>query len=168
MMKPVRSKISLLLITVYALFVLPLCAQNPLGSVRGTVQDGAGARIPQAKVSLNNAEKSLTRNVKSDAQGEFRAEDLPAGSYQVTANAVGFASAHAEVSVAVSSSRQITITLRPSSVSQKIIVDGTASVTPPELQTESAWHQTVIYRQLLNAIPLPPPTFPHLTSPAPA
>src|SRR5258708_22387924 len=154
MMKPVRSKISLLLITVYALFVLPLCAQNPLGSVRGTVQDGAGARIPQAKVSLNNAEKSLTRNVKSDAQGEFRAEDLPAGSYQVTANAAGFASAHAEVSVAVSSSRQITITLRPSSVSQKIILDGSASVTAAELQTESAVHQAVIYRQDLDAIPL--------------
>src|SRR5882724_4333671 len=154
MMKPVRSKISLLLITVYAFFVLPLCAQNPLGSVRGTVQDGAGARIPRATVSLSNAEKSLTRNVQSDAQGEFRAEDLPAGSYQVTANAVGFASARAEVSVAVSSSRQITITLRPNSVSEKIMVDGGASVTAAELQTDSAVHQAVIYRQDLDAIPL--------------
>jgi hypothetical protein len=115
---------SLLLFTVYAVFVLPLCAQNPLGSLRGTVQDSAGARIPRATISLSNAEKSLTRNGQRDAQGEFRAEDLPPGPYQLTANAAGFAAAQAGSIRAVSSSRQITITLRPSSVSQKILVGG--------------------------------------------
>ena len=166
-MKPARSITSLMLLTVYAVFVLPLCAQNPLGSVRGTVQDSAGGRIPRATVSLSNAEKSLTRKVQSDAQGEFRAEDLPPGSYQLTANAVGFAAAQAEVSVAVSSSRQVTITLRPSSVSQKIMVDGGASVTAADLQTESAVHQAVIYRQDLDTIPLAARSFANIAYLAP-
>ncbi|HXH67159.1 MAG TPA: carboxypeptidase regulatory-like domain-containing protein [Candidatus Limnocylindrales bacterium] len=166
-MKPVRFITSLLRLAVCAVFVLPLCAQNPLGSVRGTVQDSTGARIPRATVSLSNAEKSLIRNVQSDAQGEFRAEDLPPGSYQLTANAVGFAAAQAEVFVAVSSSRQITITLRPSSVSQKIMVDGGASVTSAELQTENAVHQAVIRRQDLDAIPLAARSFANIAYLAP-
>ena len=165
--RPARSITSLLRFTVYAVFVLPLCAQNPLGSVRGTVQDSAGGRIPRVTISLSNAEKSFTRNVQSDAQGEFRAENLPPGSYQLTANAVGFAPAQAEVSVAVSSSRQITITLRPSSVSQKIMVDGGASVTAAELQTDSAVHEAVIYRRDLDAIPLAARSFANIAYLAP-
>ncbi|HXJ13857.1 MAG TPA: carboxypeptidase regulatory-like domain-containing protein [Candidatus Limnocylindrales bacterium] len=166
-MLPVRSITSLLLITVYAVSVLPLCAQNPLGSLRGTVQDSAGGRIPGATISLSSVEKSLTRTVQCDAQGEFRAEDLLPGSYQLAANAVGFAAARAEVSVAVSSARQVTITLRPNSVSEKIIVDGGDSVTAAELQTDSAVHQTVIYRQDLEAIPLAARSFANIAYLAP-
>ncbi|HET6929631.1 MAG TPA: carboxypeptidase regulatory-like domain-containing protein, partial [Candidatus Acidoferrum sp.] len=166
-MKPVRPITSLLLITVYAALVLPLCAQNPLGSVRGTVQDSAGARIPGATISLSSSEKSLTRTVQCDAQGEFRAEELLPGSYQLTANAAGFAAARAEISVAVSSARQVTITLRPNSVSEKIMVDGGASVTAAELQTDSAVHQTVIYRRDLDAIPLSARSFANIAYLAP-
>ena len=153
-MKPARSISSLLLLAICAAFAAPLSAQNPLGALRGTVQDSSGARIAGAGISVSHAEKPLTRTVYSDAQGEFRVEDLPPGAYHLTASLGGFAAARAKVVVAVSSVREITITLRPKSVSEKIMVDGGASVTAAALETESAVHQAAIYRQDLEGIPL--------------
>jgi len=142
-------------------------AQNLLGALRGTVQDSTGARIAGAVISVSNAEKSLTRTAQSDAQGEFRVEDLIPGAYQLTASAVGFDAARAKVSVAVSSVREITITLRPSSVSEKVVVDGDDSVTTGKLETESAAHQAVIYRHDLETIPLAARSFANIAYLAP-
>jgi hypothetical protein len=105
--------------------------------------------------------------VQSDAQGDFRLEDLLPGAYQLTANAGGFAAARAKVVVAVSSIREITITLRPKSVNEKIMVDGDASVTTAALETESAVHQAVIYRQDLESIPLAARSFANIAYLAP-
>ncbi|HWY05411.1 MAG TPA: TonB-dependent receptor [Candidatus Acidoferrales bacterium] len=166
-MSPARSVRFPLLLAVCAAFAAPLHAQNPLGALRGTVQDSTGARIARADIFVSNIEKSLTRTVQSDAQGEFRVEDLFPGAYQLTVNAGGFAAARTKVAVAVSSVREITITLRPKSVSEKIMVDGDNSVTTAELETESAVHQVVIYRQDLEAIPLAARSFANIAYLAP-
>jgi len=166
-MNPALFLRSLLMLAVCAAFVAPVRAQNPLGALRGTVQDASGARIAGAGISATNTEKSLTRSVRSDAQGEFRIEDILPGSYQLAANAAGFAAARSEVVIAVSSVRQVTITLRPKSLSEKIMVDGDASITAAELETESAVHQAVIYRQDLDAIPLAARSFANIAYLAP-
>jgi hypothetical protein len=75
-MKPALFLRSLLMLAVCAAFVSPGRAQNPLGALRGSVQDASGARIAGAGISATNTEKSLTRSVRSDAQGEFRIEDI--------------------------------------------------------------------------------------------
>jgi hypothetical protein len=166
-MKPVRFVTTLLLFTVYSVLALPLYAQNPLGALRGTVQDSTGARIAGAAISVSNTEKSLTRSAQSDAQGEFDVVDLFPGAYQLTASAGGFAAVRSKVIIAVSSVREITITLRPKSINEKILVDGGASVTAAELETESAVHQVVIYRQDLKAIPLAARSFANIAYLAP-
>jgi hypothetical protein len=166
-MRTARTITFLLLFAVYTVSTLPLRAQNPLGALRGIVQDGTGARIAGASISVRNTERSLTRTVRSDAQGEFRLEDLFPGTYQLTASSFGFAATRAELLVAVGSIRQIAITLRPKSLSEKIMVDGGASVTAAELETESAVHQAVIYRQDLDAIPLAARSFANIAYLAP-
>jgi hypothetical protein len=166
MIKPALSLSSLLLVA-WAAFTPGAQAQFPLGALRGKVQDSSGARIAGAGIAVSNSEKSLTRTVQSDAQGEFRVEDLPPGTYHLTASASGFAVARANVVVAVSSVRETTITLRPESVSEKIVVGGDASVTTAALETESAVHQAVIYRQDLDAIPLAGRSFANIAYLAP-
>jgi carboxypeptidase family protein len=166
-MKPALSLSSLLLLAACAALAAPSRAQNPLGALRGAVQDSSGARIAGAVISVSNSEKSLTRAVRSDAQGEFRVEDLLPGAYHLTASAGGFAAARAKVVVAVSSVREITITLRPKPVSEKIMVDGDASVTAANLETQSAVHQAVIYHQDLEAIPLAARSFANIAYLAP-
>jgi hypothetical protein len=167
-MKAVLLSLSpFLLFALCAAFPAPLFAQNPLGGLRGTIQDSTGARIAGASISVSNAEKSLTRAAQSDAQGEFRMEDLLPGAYQLTASVGGFAAARAKVTVAVSSVREITITLRPKSVSERVVVDGDDSVTTGKLETGSATHQAVIYRHDLETIPLAARSFANIAYLAP-
>jgi len=94
-------------------------------------------------------------------------EDLLPGAYQMSASAGGFAAAQAKVVVAVSSVREITITLRPKAISEKIMVDGDASITAAWLETESAVHQAVIYRQDIATIPLAGRSFANIAYLAP-
>src|SRR5437762_2306568 len=79
-----------------------LKAQNPRGSLRGTVQDATGARIPSAKITLQAVDSSLQREASSEDRGEFRVDDLLPGAYHMNVTATGFAAAQADVSVAVS------------------------------------------------------------------
>jgi len=56
--------------------VAALSAQNPKGSLRGTVQDSTGARIPSAKVVARSVDSSIQREASTEDRGEFRMDDL--------------------------------------------------------------------------------------------
>jgi hypothetical protein len=69
---------------------LPGFAQNSAGTLRGRVTDPSGAVVPQAKVTATAADgKSIT--VQTDHQGVFQFKGLNPGSYNVSAEAKGFA-----------------------------------------------------------------------------
>jgi len=105
-----RKEIVLLVLTTLA--ALPgLQAQSPRGSVRGTVQDATGARIPAAKISAQALDSSMVRKATSEDRGEFRIDDLLPGNYHITVAAAGFAPAQADVVISVSSVRDVTVTL---------------------------------------------------------
>jgi Carboxypeptidase regulatory-like domain/TonB dependent receptor len=142
-------------------------AQNPLGSLRGAVLDASGARIPGAQISLSNAAKSFSRSVRSDAHGEFRLENLPPGSYQISASANGFAQTAADVIVAVSSTAEVSVTLSPAEQKEQVLVRGTSSITSAPLDTSSAVHQAIIYHQDLETIPLAARSFANIAYLAP-
>ena len=59
-------------------------------SISGTILDSTGAAIPGAQVSLARRDGSRLQTVKTDANGEFTFPGIPADSYQVTVEAVGF------------------------------------------------------------------------------
>ena len=149
--------------------VLPvsLLAQNPNGTLRGTVQDSSGARVSSALVTLSNPQTSFARQVQADSRGEFRIEDISPGSYLVTVTANGFADASSTVLIAVSSIREITVTLQPKTVSEKVLVTAPQSITSEQLDTASAVHQAVIYRQDLADIPLAARSFANISYLAP-
>ena len=60
-------------------------------SISGTVLDSTGAAITGAQVSLELRDGSRLQNAKSGANGEFTFSGVPAGSYHVTVEALGFA-----------------------------------------------------------------------------
>ncbi len=94
-------------------------AQNPRGSLRGTVQDATGARIPSAKIVAQLSGSSVQREATSEDRGEFRLDDLIPGNYRITISAAGFAPAQADVVIAVATVRDITVTMKPLSVQRK-------------------------------------------------
>ena len=72
----------------------------------------------------------MQREAVSEDRGEFRIDDLLPGSYQVTASAMGFAQAQANVTIAVSSVRDVTVTLKPLAAPETVNVSGqTSSIT---------------------------------------
>jgi hypothetical protein len=147
--------------------ITPLRAQLPSGSLRGTVRDASGARVTTASITISNPERSLSRDAHSNPRGEFRIDDLPPGSYVVTISAANFADAHATVIIAVSSVRGIEVILQPKAVTEKVLVTASHSVTSEQLDTASATHQAVVYRQDLANIPLAARSFANISYLAP-
>lgn len=150
------------------LSALSVWAQNPLGALRGTVVDASGSRVPSARIFTRSAETSQNRETQADARGEFWVEGLPPGAYELEVSAPGFAAARAEVVVAVSSVREISVVLRPKAVSERVMVNAAEeSITTEPLDTASAVHQTIVYRQDLQNVPLAARSFANIAYLAP-
>ncbi|MCZ6752043.1 MAG: carboxypeptidase-like regulatory domain-containing protein, partial [Acidobacteria bacterium] len=76
-----------------ALLCLPgtgAAAQVSPATVRGTVQDQAGAPIAGATVTANHLGTGQSRTVSSDAEGQFEILQLAPGAYEVRASQSGF------------------------------------------------------------------------------
>src|SRR4029077_3011708 len=84
---------SLQFVTRFAILAVVLtasCWAQFSGSIQGTVQDPAGAVVPNAKVQLKNTETSVAATTTADAEGNYRFISLAPGSYQMTIDASGF------------------------------------------------------------------------------
>jgi hypothetical protein len=163
----IRRRSSLVSTVVLPMF-LPICfllmvvsvpsfilAQNPNGALRGEVQDSSAARVPHALVIVESNTSSMARQATADERGEFRIDGLPPGSYRVTVTAKGFDQASANVDVAVSLVRDITVTLRLASGSETVNVQSNASsITTESIDTASAVHQGVVSSRDLETLPL--------------
>jgi hypothetical protein len=138
--------------------VLP--AQNPRGSLRGTVQDATGARVSSARIVVHLSGSSVERTATSEDRGDFRLDELLPGNYRVEVNAPGFAAAESEVTVAVATVRDITVTLKPAAVQQSVGVQATtSSITTETIDTTSAVRGGVVGSQDLETMPLPARSF---------
>jgi len=152
--------------TAFVLTLLPILltatlhAQNPRGSLRGTVQDATGARIPAARIVAQLSGSSVQRNATSEDRGEFRLDDLLPGTYRINVSAAGFAPAQDDVVIAVTTVRDITVTMRPAAASQTVIVQGSSSsITTETIDTSSAVRGGVVGSQDLESLPLPARSF---------
>jgi hypothetical protein len=134
---------------------LSLAAQNPNGSLRGEVQDPSAARVAGAQVVVQSVGSSFRREATADSRGEFRMEGLMPGRYHMVATAKGFAQAEADVEVAVSLVRDVSITLKPESGRETVSVQGAiSSITTEPIDTASAVHQGVVTSHDLQTLPL--------------
>jgi Carboxypeptidase regulatory-like domain/TonB dependent receptor len=133
----------------------PASAQNPRGTLRGTVEDSTGARVPGVAIVVQSQQSAAERTAKSDEHGEFRIEDLSPGKYHVAVNAPGFAKATSEVTVLVSQVRDITVVLLPEALRQQVnIAAQSSSITTEAIELASAVHQGAISSQDLETLPL--------------
>ena len=130
-------------------------AQNPNGALRGEVQDASAARVAHARVVVQSIGSSITREATADTRGEFRIDGLLPGSYRVIVSAKSFAQATADVEVAVSLVRDISVTLVPESGRETVkVVGNTSSIATESIDTASAVHQGVVGSRDLETLPL--------------
>jgi len=135
-------------------------AQNPNGALRGEVQDATAARVAGARVVVQSRGSSITREAIANDRGEFRIEGLLPGAYHVVVTAKGFAEAAADVDVAVSVVRDISVTLNLATARATVNVQGnSSSITAETIDTSSAVRGGVVGSQDLEALPLPARSF---------
>jgi hypothetical protein len=142
-------------VAAFIFLTLTIQAQNPRGALRGTVQDASGARVTGAKIEVESADSAMRREAATEDRGEFRLDDLIPGRYRITVTAAGFAQAESDVVIAVSSVREVTVTLKAAAPSQSVTVaSASSSITTQPIDLVSVVHQGVISSQDLQTLPL--------------
>ena len=123
-----------------------------VGGIGGTVADQSGAVLPGVTVTLSNPLGSLGGNqtTVTDERGAFQFVRLVPGTYTVRAELSGFRPATQEGIVVNSDvTARADMRLQIGALEEGIIVSGQS----PLLDTTSAMRQTVISREVLNAMP---------------
>src|SRR5262249_30255074 len=94
--------------------------------IAGTVVDPNNAVVPNAKITIKNDATGASRELTTNAEGQYRAVLLDAGRYNITVSASGFAESTIQnVVVNVGSSIGLDINLAVGAVAQSIDVADT-------------------------------------------
>src|SRR5687767_3818748 len=141
-------------------FSVIVLGQETTGGIEGVVKDPNGAVVPNVTVTITRAEQAglatsgsgFNRTVTTDAEGFFRAIQVPPGAYVITTSAVsGFAEARYEnVVVAIGRNTQLDITVSPGSTTTTVDV---ASTDSPPVDTTNSSIQTSITAREIELLP---------------
>ena len=145
---------------VWSISLLLICAslcpgQDFHGGLSGTVSDASGARVPAAADHGGIVRFSQPASCGQQSEWRVPAQRSAAGDLPRLSQAAGMEPVEAMVPVDVSSGRQITVTLRPSTLRQAVTVQGSASsITTEPINTSSAVVGGVVESRDLQTIPL--------------
>ncbi|HTA47263.1 MAG TPA: TonB-dependent receptor [Bryobacteraceae bacterium] len=104
-----------------------------MGSIRGVVTDPSAAVVPNATIVA--AGGGVTRSVKSDNQGRYSVPNLPAGKYNVHADASGFVQFTQDIDVPATQATGLDIALQIATEAQQVQVNETSG---GQLSTDSS------------------------------
>ncbi|MBS1852901.1 MAG: TonB-dependent receptor [Acidobacteria bacterium] len=125
----------------------PGWAQIEIGRIAGTVTDPSGARISQAQISLVNGLTGRRLETASDAQGQFRLDNIPYGAYLLQISAPGFSGFARDVYVRSNITIQAAARLSVTAAGTKV------TVRPDLLQAYSPRTETVIDESYIRLAP---------------
>lgn len=129
----------------------PAAAQDPRGSLAGTVADATGGVLPGVTVTVKNVETGVQQHVVTDGEGRFQVRYLNPGIYSVTAELSGFKKTVVEnTRVGVSDVVQVTVVMQTGGIEETVQV--TADV--PLLNTSSGISGTTIDTKQIAELPL--------------
>jgi len=129
-----------------------LSAQSFRGSIRGEIIDAHGLHVGGAKVVARNLGTSESREVTTDAEGEYRFLELPAGEYEVSAVAPGLEEArlsHVRVNVGIETLANIALSKVKTATESVEVVE-----TVPLVEAANTTLSQVVERQLVQELPL--------------
>jgi hypothetical protein len=106
------SKLTLRFVALLALCIIALFAQAPTGTISGTMSDESGAVIPNATVTITAKATGFTRTAITNSEGFFGAPALPAGEYEVRAEAQGFRTTLREATVQAGTSTTVNLPMQ--------------------------------------------------------
>ncbi|MGB9072307.1 MAG: carboxypeptidase regulatory-like domain-containing protein [Terriglobales bacterium] len=133
------------------LFVSPVFASGPTGTITGTVTDPSGAVVPKARVIVRDEGTNATRDAETNEDGDYTVALLPPGRYFVAVESKGFRrSVIHRVSVDVDQTVRIDFALQVGALTEEVNVKD----TPPAIQTDTSTLGQVINNRLVQELPL--------------
>ena len=126
---------------VICLLAASLFGQATDGNLVGTITDASGAVIPGAQVKITNRATNIQTLSTSSASGEYRFNNIPVGSYDLSVTATGFG-AMMEGGLAVELNKTVTvnISLQVGAVSQTLdVIEAPAAIDTTTAQVQSSF-----------------------------
>ncbi len=118
---------------------VPLFAQFDTGNITGTVTDKTGAVVPHATVAIKNVGTGIDRTRTTDQSGNFVANDVPSGTYLVTANSTGFVEARSQqIILNVGATANVNLVLAVAVAGEQVEVTGTQATVDTSSSTSSS------------------------------
>src|ERR1700723_1802019 len=117
----------LALLALNIVLACPAYGQVAGATLSGTVTDASGSTIPQAQVSITNLSTGITTAVAVNSDGFYTAPNLPAGNYEMSASAAGFATeVRRGIALTVGAQQLLNFTLQVGQIAEKVQVTGEA------------------------------------------
>ncbi len=116
----------------------PGLGQTIFGTILGTVTDASGAVMPNVVVKVTNQGENTSREVRSDAQGNYQAENMKEGLYTITVQAQGFREVTVkDIRLAARQIVRTDLKLVVGATSENVTVEANAELINTESQTIS-------------------------------
>lgn len=116
-----------------AVFVFCTAALAQSGSVSGTVNDGTGAVVPGAQVTVRDTQTDTPRSTTTNAQGFYEFLSVKPSTYELTVEAKGFQKAvKHNINVVVGLESHLDVALTPGSVTEIVEVKGEVPLIEPD------------------------------------
>ena len=125
-------------------------AQAVFGNMTGTVTDPSGAAIPDLVITIQDLERGISYESKTNASGNFTQTHLISGRYRVHAAAPGFAEFTTEAVVQIDSTARVDIQLQLGTAASSV----TVNVEPSIMKTERADVSTTLTSQEIGKLPI--------------
>ncbi len=112
--------------------------QSTTASLGGTVVDGTGAAIVEARVSVRNVDTGFAQSGASDATGTFLFPRLPIGNYELRVERNGFQTyVQSGIVLTVNQAANANVTLQIGQVSERVTVEANAELIETRTGTMS-------------------------------
>jgi len=136
-------------------------AQQPFGTIVGTVTDPMGATLPTVTVTVTNTKTQVSQSAVTSASGDYSVPYLANGIYTIKAEHQGFRAAVIN-RVVVRAAQTVRADIRMEVGEVKEVTE--VSATAIALQTDSAAVGTTIDAKSVNELPLNGRTFAQLAT----
>ncbi|MFZ0432226.1 MAG: TonB-dependent receptor [Candidatus Acidiferrales bacterium] len=120
------------------------------GNVTGVVQDATGATVAKATVQIVNTGTQVSQTTETDASGIFNFVSLAPGTYELSADATGFAKTVETVVLTTSQTLNVTLSLSLKSVTTSVQVTEQA----PVVNTVETRNQLTLEHQAVDELPV--------------
>jgi Carboxypeptidase regulatory-like domain len=139
-------------------------AQQITAAITGSVEDSAGAALPDATVTARDTERGTSNTTKTTQGGVFNFSNLPIGTYEVKAEAPGFDTAvQPPIVLVLNETARLAFKMKVGAVSNTVQVSSEA----PQLQADTTQVSTLINAHTITGIPLATRNYVELTLLAP-